>query len=277
MVRRRPPVVTSDDGSTSAVRAIPASELINQAKKTNRIVLDTITELSDELLSKGLTGIYSMTYEALQNSTWLWEYKGLDGVVYGPFTASQLSNWKTQGYFAGSTAVLVRPVGENARMDGDNETTAHHSSSAKSISMISTSSHSKSVVSSGSIYDDDMLDITVSGGNNMIGNDSSYAASKGQGYDWTSSDEVDFGEYVNLDNDDMVSSRGKGTRATKQSKVRTAALAADDSTGYVEKRRSRSRLDRQDDDDDDDGEDDDGMSFRHKRKKVQHEEDDDDD
>lgn len=274
VVRRRPPVVTSDDGSTSAVRAIPASELINQAKKTNRIVLDTITELSDELLSKGLTGIYSMTYEALQNSTWLWEYKGLDGVVYGPFTASQLSNWKTQGYFAGPTAVLVRPVGW---MDGDNnnETTAHHSSSAKS----STSSHSKSVVSSGSIYDDDMLDITVSGGNNIIGNDSSYAASKGQrGYDWTSSDDVDFGEYVNLDNDDMVSSRGKGTRAAKQSKVRTAALAADDSTaGYVEKSRSRSRLDRQDDDDDDDGEDDDGMSFRHKRKKVQHEEDDDDD
>lgn len=283
MIRRRPPVATSDDGSTtSAVRAsssssIPASELNNQAKKTNRIVLDTITELSNELLSKGLTGIYSMTYEALQNSTWLWEYKGLlDGVVYGPFTASQLSNWKTQGYFAGTTAVLVRPVGENAMMDGDNENTAHHSSSN-----VRTSNHSKSVVSSGSsIYDDDMLDTTASGGNNVIGNDSSYAASC-KGYEWTSSDEVDFGEYVNLDNDDMVSSRGKGKGrlAGKQSKVRTAA----DRSGYVENSRSRSRLDQQDDDDDneedeeDDNANDDGMSFRHKRKKVQHEEDDDDD
>lgn len=267
MVRRRPPVATSgdDDASTSAVRAsLPASELNNQSKKTNRIVLDTITELSDELLSKGLTGIYSMTYESLQNSTWLWEYKGLDGVVYGPFTASQLSNWKTQGYFAGTTAVLVRPVGENAMMDGDNDTTAHQSSSGRS-------NHSKSVVSSGSIYDDDMLDASASVGNNMVGNDSSYVASKG--YDWTSSDEVDFGEYVNLDNDDLVTSRGRGRQAGKQSKVRTAALAAADSSGYV---RGKSRLpDRQDDDDDED--DDHGMSFRHKRKKVQHEEEDDDD
>jgi len=262
VIRRRPPVSNSSDASVKVAATISTqSELDKQEKKANRIVLDSITELADGLLSKGLTSIYSMTYEALKHSTLLWEYKGLDGVVYGPFTASQLSNWKAQGYFAGATAVLVRPSGENTLKD-DSENAINGSSN----------NSRKAVVSSSSIYDDDMLDASVSAASHTV--DSSYAVS--HGYEWTSSDAVDFGEYINLDND-LVMDRGKERQNTSRSKPGTTRAVAEQ-----ESSKSRSRLDQQNNTEDKEDEDDndnevDGMSFRHKRKRVQHEEDDDDD
>ena len=141
-----------------------------------------MTELADELLTRGLNGVYSMSYEALRASTQMWEYLGLaDGVVYGPYTAQQLAGWKAQGYFAGPTAVQVRPVGDNHTADG--VTPSNNNSSAV-----------KTCVPASSIYDDD--DIYDTGDSKAKAPASVVAAAVVQ---WQSSDDVDFGEYVNLD------------------------------------------------------------------------------
>ena len=38
----------------------------------------------------------------------MWEYKGQDGNIHGPFTSSQMLSWRSQGFFAGASAVDVR-------------------------------------------------------------------------------------------------------------------------------------------------------------------------
>lgn len=81
-----------------------------EISKRNRPAMDRITEIADELISNGLSGIYGMTYEAISASTVMWEYKGLDGNIYGPYTSQQLADWKNQGYFTGDSAVQVRKV-----------------------------------------------------------------------------------------------------------------------------------------------------------------------
>ena len=90
----------------------PKKKLTNKEQieisKRNRPIMDRITEIADELISKGLSGIYGMTFESISASTVLWEYKGLDNVVYGPYTSEQIAGWKSQGYLTGETAVMVR-------------------------------------------------------------------------------------------------------------------------------------------------------------------------
>ena len=73
-----------------------------------------LIDLSDQLLSHGITSIYAMTFEALKNSLVQWEYKGraADGseCVFGPFHSKDIAKWKAGGYFTGTTAVQMRPV-----------------------------------------------------------------------------------------------------------------------------------------------------------------------
>lgn len=80
--------------------------------KENRKIIERLTEIADQLLSQDTTlgGIYDMSREAVESSTVLWEYKGHDGVTQGPFTSLQISEWKKQGFFTGSTAVMMRKV-----------------------------------------------------------------------------------------------------------------------------------------------------------------------
>ena len=95
---------------------VDAAEVISETetkeqKLTNRLALEEFSDLADELLSRGLSGVYDMTYEAIENSAVRWEYRGLDGVVQGPFPPQTIAAWKAQGYFSGSSAVMMRKVG----------------------------------------------------------------------------------------------------------------------------------------------------------------------
>ena len=61
-----------------------------------------------------------MSFEALEASTTMWEYRGADGDVHGPFTSKQISDWKTQGFFTGASAVLMRKVILNSSKNNNN-------------------------------------------------------------------------------------------------------------------------------------------------------------
>ena len=93
-----------------------------EQKLANRLALEEFSDLTDELLSRGLSGVYEMTYEAIENSAVRWEYRGLDGVVQGPFPPQTIAAWKAQGYFSGSSAVMMRKVGVIGKdWDGNQE------------------------------------------------------------------------------------------------------------------------------------------------------------
>jgi hypothetical protein len=72
--------------------------------------VELITDLADQLISSGLTGIYGMVYEAIEAVVSLWEYQSSDGAVHGPFSYSSIAQWKQQGYFTGASAVPMRRV-----------------------------------------------------------------------------------------------------------------------------------------------------------------------
>jgi hypothetical protein len=40
----------------------------------------------------------------------MWEYKGMDGNLYGPYSFQQLAEWRKQGYLTGDQAVMMRRV-----------------------------------------------------------------------------------------------------------------------------------------------------------------------
>jgi len=89
-----------------------------------------LTEAADILLHNGYTNIYSDKKATIEDQleeeqngptgenngednthtapTTMWEYKGLDGVTYGPYTTAHMRNWRDQGYFSEETGVLVR-------------------------------------------------------------------------------------------------------------------------------------------------------------------------
>lgn len=77
--------------------------------------VDTFIELVDMCISQhGVFHMYSLTVEAIQASLVRWEYRTSDPTtgstdpIFGPFTADQIAQWKTQGYLTGSTAVYMR-------------------------------------------------------------------------------------------------------------------------------------------------------------------------
>lgn len=81
----------------------------NSTKKSS--LIDRMTEIANDLLSYGITGIYEMSYDAIEASTVQWEYRALDGTIQGPFTSKQIADWKAQGFFTGPSAVMMRRVG----------------------------------------------------------------------------------------------------------------------------------------------------------------------
>jgi hypothetical protein len=91
---------------------IAASKKPVKVSKENRKIIERLTEIADQLLSQDTTvsGIYDMTREAVESSTVLWEYRGHDGLIQGPFTSLQISDWKKQGFFSGPSAVWMRRV-----------------------------------------------------------------------------------------------------------------------------------------------------------------------
>jgi GYF domain len=107
--------------NVDTAEVMPETETKEQ-KLANRLALEEFSDLTDELLSRGLSGVYDMTYEAIENSAVRWEYRGLDGVVQGPFPPQTIAAWKAQGYFSGSSAVMMRKVGTIGKdWDGNQE------------------------------------------------------------------------------------------------------------------------------------------------------------
>lgn len=143
--------------------------------KQNKQYIERLTEIADQLIAQGVSGIYGMSYEAIQASTILWEYKALDGNIYGPYTSQQISEWKSQGFLTGATSVPIRKVqaGRQAKID--------------------------------SIYDDDEEDDSFSQGPNLK---RAKVDSTVTNYDeWKNSDDIDFGEFIDLNDYDSSHQR----------------------------------------------------------------------
>jgi len=173
--RRAPPAATPSEEKPSQITSAQQKLLDQKQARERRAQVDRATELSDELLTRGLTGVYSMSYESLKASTQTWEYQGQDGQLYGPYTAQQLASWKAQGVF---NSTWVRPVGENHAADNS---TASASAGVSSL---------RAVAPADSMYDDDIYSTEPA---------APVAPAVVAPAEWVNSDEVDFGEYVNLD------------------------------------------------------------------------------
>jgi len=79
---------------------------------SQRAQLDRLTEISSLLLAHGATSIFETTHAALKASldSRPWQYRGLDGVVHGPFSSKQMAAWRAQGFFQGESAVMLQRV-----------------------------------------------------------------------------------------------------------------------------------------------------------------------
>lgn len=82
-------------------------KLQNSSSETSKII-NKITELCDVLLSRGELTIYDTSREILELLSIEWEYTGLDGKIHGPFTSKEMFGWIQQGFFTGSSSVLMR-------------------------------------------------------------------------------------------------------------------------------------------------------------------------
>lgn len=240
MVRRRAPP-TADNGNNSQ-QPVQTSlqkqkEKLQQQRdaRAQQANISRLTELADELLSRGLTGVYSMTFEALLASTLMWEYKGLtDGQVHGPFMAQQLAGWKAQGFFTGPTAVQVRAIGENHASDmqasssNSGSTSTAATADPAAAAALRAFGISKAAADSDNIYDDEDLPTTTAATGAAP---TAVVTVPPTWADWLSSDAVEFGEYINLDQAREVqrqplSQRGKQARTTVHTYDRDSAPSA---------------------------------------------------
>jgi hypothetical protein len=285
VVRRRAPPSAHDADSTGGPTGTQSSlqkqrEKLQQQRDARALQanISKLTELADELLSRGLTGVYSMTYEALLASTLMWEYRGItDGQIHGPFTAQQLSGWKAQGFFTGPTAVQVRAVGENHTSDMQNAATASAQNAAQRGAAADPAAAAalrafgaRAVPDTDSIYDDEVPSTNVSGTAQpqAPAQAPSVPSIPPLWADWVSSDDVNFGEYANLDQAREVQrqpQQRKQPRTTVHTYDRDSAPAARGASaaGLGSGERPRTGREEGSDNDDDDVEEEaEGMRYR---------------
>jgi CD2 antigen cytoplasmic tail-binding protein 2 len=113
----------------------------NVATSTDKVLFDRVTEAADFLMRMGEIDVYSqiredfipeqellsqaadrqsrvqftdsqqvtVSHHAKEKET-MWEYKGADGQIHGPFPTSSIIAWRQQGYFTGGSAVDMRPI-----------------------------------------------------------------------------------------------------------------------------------------------------------------------
>jgi CD2 antigen cytoplasmic tail-binding protein 2 len=91
-----------------------------------RKALNDLTEAASALLLKGEHDIYQKSRKELSDMipqkqdslekskpTVKWEYQGSqDNQVHGPYTTQEMQGWIRQGYFVGSSAVMIRSIRE---------------------------------------------------------------------------------------------------------------------------------------------------------------------
>lgn len=174
--------------------------------KESKARADRLTELADELMSRGkVIGIYDMSYEAISNSLLQWEYQGQDGTLYGPYRSEQIAEWISNGYFTGASAVYMRTVG---RVRSSTASVEHSTADIEPVSKRPkaepASKDNSDLMGDLEDNDDDGNDNHVSdkrsssksnssNGQDVKGN--AAALSKGP---WMLSDTIDFGEYITL-------------------------------------------------------------------------------
>jgi len=97
---------------------VPKSEPNNETTKS----WDHLVEVSDALVGVGLTSLFQMTREEIEDKieddaknsdVAQWEYQWSNSAtVYGPYTRSQMAEWLRDGYFsAEGLTVSARKVG----------------------------------------------------------------------------------------------------------------------------------------------------------------------
>lgn len=69
-----------------------------------------LTDIADGLIVLGFTDIYDMPYDSIDALLSVWEYRGQDGQIYGPFQGDQIAKWMKQGLFGGDGGVDMRKV-----------------------------------------------------------------------------------------------------------------------------------------------------------------------
>eukprot|EP01041_Mallomonas_annulata_P000475 gene475-886_t len=106
MVKRRLPPARRNNGNNSNLTTEGVDMAVTQLSDVpNTKAINELTDIADQLIS-----LYHMSYEAIEASLYMWEYKGQDGLVHGPYTTKQISEWRKQGFFAGPSSVLMRKV-----------------------------------------------------------------------------------------------------------------------------------------------------------------------
>jgi hypothetical protein len=217
----------------------------------NKQILDQITEIANEILSRGITSVYQMTFEALDNSMSQWEYRGQDGTIHGPFTSQQIAQWKSQGYFTGDTAVMMRKVsGCVVGKIAMPKKRARHED--KNLS-------------------NDLVDDLNSDDEDDVDTAKDIVPTKKE-YPWTISDDIDFGDpndYPSVDkssdcqlsrkkNDNRVGNTERQAGSRVHFKDQDVSDEEDpDIDGDVNRKSNRKRMKAQDDDDDEEDDNDD--------------------
>jgi hypothetical protein len=81
------------------------------AAAANRELFSQLTDVADGLIVLGFSTIYDMPYDSIDGLLSEWEYRGLDGSVYGPYQGDQIAKWMKAGFFGGDGgAVEMRRV-----------------------------------------------------------------------------------------------------------------------------------------------------------------------
>jgi CD2 antigen cytoplasmic tail-binding protein 2 len=125
---RKPSVEVTATATATTTSSVANKE--DELRSKQRLM--ELIELADQLLSSGLSSVYSMSFDAIRNSLYQWEYRAADGAVHGPYTCREIATWKQGGYFTGQYAVPMRPVIESrSRSSSPQRSSGNHDGSKK--------------------------------------------------------------------------------------------------------------------------------------------------
>lgn len=119
----------------------------------------------------------------------LWEYRGADGQIHGPFPSSSFVAWQQQGYFTGDSAVDIRQVASEhnstSKQDEEEETKASEPPKPEPEKISAEQELLNDFEDSDDEADEETKDSS----------DDKEQATAGAGDGWRRSDQVDFSSY----------------------------------------------------------------------------------
>lgn len=171
-------------------------------KAANKATLLVLTDIADELLSVGgHSSIYQLSRKAIEASLYKWEYRtfGEDGKdhIHGPFTVKEISAWKSQGYFTGNSAVQMRRVVKMITSGKRKVEFDINDEDMKAKRIKATEDLLGDLDSDDDDADDDKVDVGTDNKNALEVVAVDLLVEKN---DWVSSDDIDFGIWVEAKN-----------------------------------------------------------------------------